>query len=154
MIPIQTMRFAAPVSVAAVFTQASRPPPNTRSNGALHTPANGTPHRVPGSAAASIRSAKIGKDENIQEIRYVDYRYYRFLLHPKTGLFRLARDWTDPIWTSALNLRRGVTEPQRALRSQLFGSNVISIEARTVGQILVDECLHPFCTPWRRRTFV
>lgn len=54
------------------------------------------------------------------------------------------RDWKDPNWLSLRALRSGISDQAREDRRTLFGDNSIDIEARTLGQLLVDEVLHPF----------
>ena len=69
----------------------------------------------------------------------LDYRYYRLLLHPDSGLWRMARDWADLSWTSIANLRRGISSEEHAERLHLFGKNAIQIQAKTIWELLVDE---------------
>lgn len=103
----------------------------------------------------------------VEELKFVDYRYYRFLLHPD-GMFRMIRcarslsssiapslahprpprlrsDWKDPNWTSIAALRQGLTtDGDVPLRTTLFDRNAIEIEAKSIGALLMDEVLHPF----------
>lgn len=89
----------------------------------------------------------------------LDYRYYRFLLHPETGLWRMARDWSDIHWTTTQSLRRGITSNESRERKTLFGKNAIEIQAKSIFALLIEEvrflvlhkvaltveqCLHPF----------
>ncbi|GAA5905972.1 putative acid anhydride hydrolase [Sporobolomyces salmoneus] len=83
------------------------------------------------------------KGPMIDEIKFIDYRYYRFMLHPD-GQFRMVRDWKDIIWRTIPSLRRGLPTTDHVFRTSLFGSNAIEIEAKSVGQLLMDEVLHPF----------
>jgi len=54
-------------------------------------------------------------------------------------------EWKDPQWTSLSTLRRGLTTGgDVTLRTTLFGPNAIEIEAKSIGQLLMDEVLHPF----------
>ena len=77
-------------------------------------------------------------------VRYLDYRYTRFILHEEQGLFRMIRDWRDPRWISQSAVSGGLTDSKREERSLLFGPNEIEIEERGWGQLFVDEVLHPF----------
>ena len=146
-VPIERLEFPAPIDLDAIFPRTSRPPPTSREAPITPLPEpkpaiNGS---VPGSAAASIRSVKTDTRRTVTSLRYIDYRYYRLFLHPESGHFRMSRDWSDLRWTTAASLRMGVGEASRSVRTQLFGQNVISIQARSTFQILMDECLHPFC---------
>ena len=53
-------------------------------------------------------------------------------------------DWRDPSWTTLKSLRGGITDAIREDRKTMFDQNTIEIEARSIGQLLVDEVLHPF----------
>lgn len=79
----------------------------------------------------------------LAEIRYIDYRYYRFLLHPD-GEFRMVREWKDPCWRTLHSLHQGLPSADAVLRTVLFGANVIEVASRGVMTLLVDEVLHPF----------
>jgi cation-transporting ATPase 13A2 len=57
----------------------------------------------------------------------------------------MLRDWRDPAWTSVAALRAGITEESHLQRQALFGDNLIKIQTKSILQLLVDECLHPFC---------
>lgn len=59
-------------------------------------------------------------------------------------LTTICRDWKDPFWLSLRALRAGISDQVKEDRRILFGDNSIDIEARTLGQLLVDEVLHPF----------
>lgn len=53
-------------------------------------------------------------------------------------------DWRDPNWTTLKSLRGGITDAVREDRKTMFDQNTIEIEARSIGQLLIDEVLHPF----------
>ncbi|TFY78130.1 hypothetical protein EWM64_g5879 [Hericium alpestre] len=74
----------------------------------------------------------------------VDYRYARFALDPRTGLFSMVKDWRDPSWTGVSSVKNGLEEPVRQQRLTLFGPNVIDIEGKSTASLLVDEIIHPF----------
>ena len=86
---------------------------------------------------------KKAKGPLVDKIQYVDYRYYRFLLHPE-GDFRMVREWKDPNWTSLAALRRGLSDDGVGMRKTLFGLNAIEVAAKTTVELLMDEVLHPF----------
>lgn len=47
--------------------------------------------------------------------------------------------WKDPSWTNAKVMRSGLDADERDSREQIFGSNAIEIEQKTIPQLLVDE---------------
>lgn len=91
------------------------------------------------------------------KLTVVDYRYTRFALDPRTGLFVmikwvhssftmamkdsqfLRRNWKDPSWTGQSSVTNGLTEPVRRQRLTLFGKNEIDIEGKSSLSLLVDE---------------
>ncbi|KAF2715019.1 P-type ATPase-like protein [Pleomassaria siparia CBS 279.74] len=83
-------------------------------------------------------------DPVIKQLRCLDYRYIRFCYHPLKDKFVLANTWKDPAWTNTSALREGLDNEERDYRELVFGRNVIDIEEKTVGQLLVDEAFHPF----------
>ncbi|GAA6064384.1 hypothetical protein JCM10212_002917 [Sporobolomyces blumeae] len=91
----------------------------------------------------AMPSRRKSKGPMVDEVKFIDYRYYRFLLHPD-GQFRMVRDWKDTAWRTIPSLRRGLSTTDHVFRSTLFGSNAIEIEAKSIGQLLMDEVLHPF----------
>lgn len=150
-------------------------PPAHREDAA--TAANNTPDNasvdeasINGNGAVPKKPAKskAGGGPMVEKLTFIDYRYYRFLLHPD-GMFRMVRcvaggrtppslepeadphsrrphrDWKDPCWTSIAALRQGLsTDTDLAFRKSLFDSNAIEIEAKGIGALLMDEVLHPF----------
>lgn len=74
----------------------------------------------------------------------VDYRYSRFALDPRTGLFSMIRDWRDPSWTALQFVQNGVQTPVRQQRLSLFGKNEVDIKGKSTISLLVDEVIHPF----------
>lgn len=81
----------------------------------------------------------------VEELKVVEFRHYRFVLHPETSRWYMLRDWRDPTWTTVDSLRAGISPETQAQRLALFGGNLIKIQVKSVAQLLVDECLHPFC---------
>ncbi|GAA5917468.1 hypothetical protein JCM6882_006480 [Rhodosporidiobolus microsporus] len=173
-LPLQTLRFPTPQPLSTIFPPSVSIPPAHRddvvhpsSTGGDEIPlANGNGVGVAATIAAKKKQKQFGAGPTVDEIKFVDYRYYRFLLHPDGG-FRMVREWKDPFWTSLPALRRGVlTSPSGSstplgsstasiststsgiadltLRQTLFGSNAIEIEAKSIGTLLMDEVLHPF----------
>ncbi|GAA5923044.1 hypothetical protein JCM3775_006234 [Rhodotorula graminis] len=163
-LPLQTLSFETPVPLSSIFPPSVTVPPAHREDvtnasraevaedeveagsaggtSGTATPVGNNGHSLAG--AAPKKKLKVGGGPTVDEIKFLDYRYYRFLLHPD-GHFRMVREWKDPQWSSLSALRRGLTSSgEVALRTTLFGLNAIEIEAKTVGQLLMDEVLHPF----------
>ncbi|KAF2738544.1 P-type ATPase-like protein [Polyplosphaeria fusca] len=83
-------------------------------------------------------------DPVIQQLRSLDYRYIRFCYHPLKDKFILGNTWKDPLWTDISKLREGLDSEERDYRELVFSRNMIDIEEKSVGQLLVDEAFHPF----------
>ena len=81
-------------------------------------------------------------DPIINHLRSLDYRYVRMSYHPLKDKFVFSTGWKDPEWTDARLARLGLDSDEKAFREILFGSNLIDIEIKSIGQLLVDEvCL-------------
>ncbi|GAB7347984.1 hypothetical protein MBLNU459_g5485t1 [Dothideomycetes sp. NU459] len=83
-------------------------------------------------------------DPIMEELRMVDYRYIRFCFNPLKDKFIPGNTWKDPVWTDVASVRAGLDGEESENRERIFGKNVIDIEQKTTGQLLVDEALHPF----------
>ncbi|OAQ96307.1 hypothetical protein LLEC1_00157 [Akanthomyces lecanii] len=86
-------------------------------------------------------------DENdplLEDLRTLEYRYVRFFYHPIKDKFLLSSGWKDPDWTDVRLVRSGLDGDEKAMREHIFGSNLIDIEQKSTGRLLVDEVLHPF----------
>ncbi|KAF2263922.1 P-type ATPase-like protein [Lojkania enalia] len=83
-------------------------------------------------------------DPVIKRLRSLNYRYIRFCYHPIKDKFILANTWKDPAWTNVSALREGLDSEEQDWRELVFGRNLIDIEEKSVGQLLVDEIFHPF----------
>ncbi|KHN95426.1 uncharacterized protein MAM_06703 [Metarhizium album ARSEF 1941] len=86
-------------------------------------------------------------DENdplIDDLRSLDYRYVRLYFHPVKDKFVMSSGWKDPEWTDVRLVRSGLDSDDKAIREAIFGHNLIDIEQKTIGQLLIDEVLHPF----------
>ncbi|KAF3479587.1 P-type ATPase [Arthroderma uncinatum] len=83
-------------------------------------------------------------DPMMPNLRYLDYHYVRFYYQPVQDKFRISGTWADPAWADVKLLRRGLDADERESREQVFGANIIDIQAKTIPQILVDEAFHPF----------
>ncbi|GAA5929875.1 putative acid anhydride hydrolase [Sporobolomyces koalae] len=172
-LPLQTLRLPTPVSLSTIFPPSVMLPPAHRDDVAptapeeatepagddaslTHvndgsTPSQRSGHSTPlgntvGSGTSGFNpqfTRRKNKGPMIDEIKFIDYRYYRFMLHPD-GQFRMVRDWKDTHWRNIPSLRRGLSTVEHVFRTSLFGSNAIEIEAKSIGQLLMDEVLHPF----------
>ncbi|KAM5507570.1 hypothetical protein McanMca71_000837 [Microsporum canis] len=83
-------------------------------------------------------------DPMMPNLRYLDYHYVRFFYQPVQDRFSISGTWADPAWADVKLLRRGLDADERESREQVFGANIIDIQAKTIPQILVDEAFHPF----------
>lgn len=84
-------------------------------------------------------------DPLLETIRYLDYRYVRFLWNPANHRFVLYNNYKDPAWRgTARKCREGLDEDSKSRRLALFGTNMIDIAEKNIPQLLVDEALHPF----------
>ncbi|KAJ6594005.1 Ca-transporting ATPase [Mycena capillaripes] len=93
---------------------------------------------------SSSPSVNIQQQESLGTLTVVDYRYSRFALDPRTGLFNMIRDWRDPSWTGLQVVQNGIETSVRQQRLTLFGKNEVDIEGKSTVSLLVDEVIHPF----------
>jgi cation-transporting ATPase 13A2 len=82
-------------------------------------------------------------DPILDNLRFLDYRYMRLLYHPHEDKFVLNNSWWDPQWTGAKELRVGLDLDERDIRDQVFGKNIIEIQAKSILQLLLDEVSFP-----------
>ncbi|CAE6510585.1 unnamed protein product [Rhizoctonia solani] len=85
-----------------------------------------------------------GKAESMGTLSFVDYRYNRFVLDPRSRKFAMLRNWRDRTWPNLASLAGGLTTGTREQRTTAFGANEVNIEAKSTGALLIDEVLHPF----------
>lgn len=78
-------------------------------------------------------------DPTIPLLRFVEYRYLRFFYHPTLDRFCLVSGWRDPLWTNSKVMRNGLDADDRDSREQIFGKNLLDIQQKSLGQLLVDE---------------
>ncbi|GAA5848800.1 hypothetical protein JCM8547_006349 [Rhodosporidiobolus lusitaniae] len=159
-LPLQTLHFPTPQALSTIFPPSVTVPPAHRDDvmhpssasaiDSTHLTNGNLPSIGNGAAAVKKKQKLFGSGPAVSDLKFVDYRYYRFLLHPDGG-FRMVREWKDPFWTSIPSLRRGISTSSSSsngadlsLRTTLFGSNAIEIEAKSIGALLMDEVLHPF----------
>jgi len=80
----------------------------------------------------------------LNDMRYIDYQYIRFIFNPVTQTFMQNSSWKDPEWSTVANCERGLGRETHQERTMVFGQNVIDVQEKTAGQLLVQEVLHPF----------
>ncbi|TBU30250.1 P-type ATPase [Dichomitus squalens] len=80
----------------------------------------------------------------LSTLMFVDYRYNRFALDPRTGLFSMIREWRDASWMNIAAVQNGLSKDVQVQRSTLFGPNLIDIEGKSTVSLLIDEVIHPF----------
>ncbi|KAG0249555.1 hypothetical protein BG011_009135 [Mortierella polycephala] len=90
-----------------------------------------------------------GNDETVttgmmHDMRYFDYQYIRFIYNPSVQTFMQNSHWKDPDWLRAASCERGIGRETHQERTMVFGLNIIDVQEKTVGQLLVQEVLHPF----------
>lgn len=78
-------------------------------------------------------------DMELKELRFLDYRYLRFIFHPGQDKFVMNNDWWDNQWTDVKAMRQGLDSEERDPRDQVFGQNMIQIRQKTIPELLVDE---------------
>ena len=78
-------------------------------------------------------------DGDMKQLRFLDYRYLRFIYHPGQDKFVLNNDWWDPQWTDVKAMKQGLDSEERDPRDQVFGKNAIEIKEKSIPELLVDE---------------
>lgn len=142
MFPLQTLHYPYPLST--VFPSL----PEVLND----RPSNGQPSNSPSKVNRDVES----QDDILGTLQFVDYRYSRFALDPRTGLFCVIRSWSftvqlckatdllrrywrDPSWTGISSVQDGLPEAMRLQRLLLFDKNEINIQEKSVFSLLVEE---------------
>ncbi|KAF9435253.1 hypothetical protein BGZ76_006630, partial [Entomortierella beljakovae] len=86
----------------------------------------------------------VGPMEVLHNMRYIDFQYIRFIYNPVAKVFMQNSYWKDSEWTSIIKCEQGLGRESHQERAIVFGTNVIDVKEKTVGQLLADEVLHPF----------
>ncbi|KZT19690.1 hypothetical protein NEOLEDRAFT_1158964 [Neolentinus lepideus HHB14362 ss-1] len=133
--PIHRMQYPYPISTAFPSTGFESSTPRTTS---ISSP------KVNGGGNEHITTSQDTEDFMLDHLLVVDYRYARFALDPRSGLFTMLKDWRDPTWNGVLSVHGGLQQPVRQQRWTLFGPNVIDIEGKSTISLLIDEVIHPF----------
>ncbi|EJD52718.1 Ca-transporting ATPase [Auricularia subglabra TFB-10046 SS5] len=142
--PIQSIQYD--YSIKTVFPKATTsglPVPASRSSGQL-TPARSSTVKLTDMISNGTSNGAVDDDFILRKLNVIDFRYLRFVLDPRTGLYSLVRDWRDQTWTNVSGLHSGLNKATRQQRLTLFGNNAIDIKGKSVGALLVDEVIHPF----------
>lgn len=104
-LPVQCLKLSKPLPLSTIFPPSITTPPAHRDD--LPHPKNADPEETventtiissappsgtvtPNGVNGTAAKAKKGKGPLVDTLKYVDYRYYRFLLHPE-GEFRMVR---------------------------------------------------------------
>lgn len=80
----------------------------------------------------------------IPYVHSFEYRYIKFFYNPVDDIFKTNSTWYDIHWLNIKNLREGCSQQLHEQRTEIFGGNSIEIKEKTIGQLLLDEVLHPF----------
>lgn len=83
-------------------------------------------------------------DPVMARLRFLNYRYIRFIFHPTKDKFVLNSNFKDAAWRDVKSIRIGLDNDERYRRQQVFGENIIDIQQKSILQLLVDEAFHPF----------
>ena len=83
-------------------------------------------------------------DPVMPKLRFLDYRYIRFVFHPLKGKFVLNNNFKDSSWKDVKSIRSGLESDERYRRAKVYGKNLIDIQQKSIPQLLFDEAFHPF----------
>lgn len=72
------------------------------------------------------------------------YRYIELYYSPVEDLFKTNLNWCDDSWSDVAHAKSGLSQEMHHTRMKIFGQNLIDIKEKSIGQLLVDEVLHPF----------
>ena len=78
-------------------------------------------------------------DPILDQLRFLDYRYFRFIFNPLKSRFVLNINKRDEALTSVKSARAGLDAENRHQKEKIFGSNLIDIREKSIPQLLVDE---------------
>lgn len=141
-LPLRRVRLPTPVPISHVFP-----------------PSLGEPFRSPDDAVAAVNGTyrprhntvdtQTGKELLLDYIDVLEYRATTFLLHPVSGRFHLLSAWRDPSWgdvtaSNASLASTGLVADTVRDRQALFGKNQVSVQGKSVLDIMIEEVLHPF----------
>ncbi|CAE6532313.1 unnamed protein product [Rhizoctonia solani] len=121
--------------------------PSIRSNLSGQAGTNGSSSQLGGSSSGgTLRVTENGytKGEQMGTLSFLDYRYNRFVLDPRSRKFAMLRNWRDRTWPTLSTLSGGLNTGTREQRTTAFGTNKVEIEAKSTSTLLIEEVLHPF----------
>lgn len=79
-----------------------------------------------------------------EPVRFIEYSYNRFVLHPETGLFVAIQDLPRIPSEVQEDIFNGLSPNLLAFQKSLFGPNDVVIQKKSTWQFFVAEVLHPF----------
>lgn len=142
LMPLQTLDY--PYELSTVFSTLADP--------SARPPLSRLPSR------SQVQNGNGDVSQKLGTLVVVDYRYTKFALDPRTGLFSAVkcvslyvsiecivhregndRDWRDPSWTGISWVQHGLVSDVQKQRHTLFGSNAIVIDGKSTIGLLVDE---------------
>ena len=88
-------------------------------------------------------------DPVMERLRFLDYRYIRFIFNPSRGRFIFDLSKRDKAWSSIKSAKIGLDAEDRHQKEKVFGPNLIDIREKSIPQLLVDE-VKPSTQPVRR----
>ncbi|ONH66901.1 Vacuolar cation-transporting ATPase YPK9 [Cyberlindnera fabianii] len=71
-----------------------------------------------------------------------EYRYLKLYYSPVEDIYKTNTNWVDYSWHT--RSKEGLTTDAYEDRNLVFNQNSLDLKEKTVGQLLVDEVLHPF----------
>lgn len=83
-------------------------------------------------------------DPAMPALRWVEYRYIKFIYHPGEDIFMTNLDWVDRNWDNPDVVFEGLDSDIHEERQLVFGENMVDVNEKTSLQLLIDEVLHPF----------
>ena len=83
-------------------------------------------------------------DPMIEILRSVDYRCIRFIYNPLEDKFVMSSNFRDSAWEDIKAMKQGLDNEDRIKRRQVFGPNLMNLDPKSIGRLLVEEVLHPF----------
>lgn len=84
------------------------------------------------------------KDPILPSLHTFEYRYIKFYYHPIEDIFKTNGNWYDIHWLHAQKIQEGLSQGLYEDRKQIFSSNLIDIDDKSVWKLLIEEVLHPF----------
>ncbi|KAJ1575372.1 hypothetical protein NDA11_003664 [Ustilago hordei] len=142
-VSLKRVDFSTPLSLAKAFPPSLHEPHTSPQDAAAAATGKIAVHQAFGAAT------RISKEGPLSYIDVLEYRATTFLLHPVSGKFYLLASWRDPSWASAVGAEDSLASsglPREAVqeRQALFGENQVSVQGRSVANIMIEEVLHPF----------